>query len=124
MSQSSLTLAAIRLSCDIALPNYVASQTEFACIPRHIRSFVLDRHWKEFKVRGFLPFTIRCWNGGGRIPVNYRTIVSPFAPVAHEETTKVFVPAKSEKVSLSRYLAIYIGAFEASFSIIDGRAIG
>lgn len=49
----------------------------------------------------------------GFLLIIVRSYVYPLVvPVAHEETTKVFVPARSEKVSLSRYLPIYIGALE------------
>lgn len=72
------------VSCDITFANYVSNSVHGErnrLFPIFCAVFdrSLDRDWKEFKVRGFLPFIIR-WNGGGRIPVNYRTIVRIYIP--------------------------------------------
>lgn len=88
MSQSSLTLATIRVvrhrACQLRSKLRSKLRSSHSWTKRgssiHILAAIfvyrsLDRDWKKFKVRGFLsPFVIRR-NGGGRIPVNYRTIV-------------------------------------------------
>lgn len=126
MSQSSLTLAAIRVEATNRIYNItfeILPITKFQ-IPRlqgeEIIASQIFYRFRRKKIQGkrreFFSRPVIRWNGfvAGFIPVNYRTI-APTSPLrrplrfAHEEQQSSLFPGKSEKVSLSRYLAIYIG---------------